>query len=118
MKLITTEQAADTLSATQQTIQKICKALCFSKIGRDYLLFPEMVDQVRLYMADHPQGRPCKISRDIKDKMIATAKERYGDISPCGLKTLDKCFTIEGDLIIFWFNNAEGNTKIVTEEIT
>jgi len=117
MKLITTEKAADILSATQQTIQKICKQLGFAKIGRDYLLFPEMVDRIARYMIDHPRGRPCKISREIKDEMIAEAKEEYGEISPCGRKTIDECFTTEGDLIIFWFNNSKGSTKIVTREI-
>ena len=57
------------------------------------------------------------VSKGIKDSMIVIAKERHGKISPCGVKTLDQCFTIEGDLIIFWFNDKFGSTRVITKNL-
>ena len=56
MNYMTTREAATSLEITLRTVQNHCKALGFSKAGRDYLLTPGQVNQIRQYMAEHPRG--------------------------------------------------------------
>ena len=56
MNFMTTRAAAINLGVTLRTVQNHCKALGFSKTGRDYLLTVGQVNQIRQYMADHPRG--------------------------------------------------------------
>ena len=70
MNFMTTRAAAINLGVTLRTVQNHCKALGFSKAGRDYLLTPGRVEQIRQYMADHPRGGKKKIK-----KALATNKE-------------------------------------------
>ncbi len=68
-----------------------------------------------------------RIPQDIKTKMIQesidTVAKTYGtaEIFPCGNKlTLDDCFTIDDNNIIFWYNIPYGigyTTKIMTHPI-
>ena len=51
----------------------------------------------------------------IKQTMLDEAIEKYGNISCCGNKTFEESFTQEGDMLIFWFNDDSGSTKIVTK---
>ena len=53
----------------------------------------------------------------IKQSMIDEAIEKYSKIYICDGKTLEKSFTQEGDLLIFWFNINTGSTKVVTRNI-
>ena len=70
MNFITTREAATFLGVTLRTVQNHCKALGFSKAGRDYLLTPGQVMRISRYMADHPRGGKKKIK-----KVLATNKE-------------------------------------------
>jgi hypothetical protein len=54
-----------------------------------------------------------RISNEIKQKMIQESIDRVSseynttEIYPCGnKKTLDECFTIDDNNIIFWYNVA------------
>jgi ABC-type sulfate transport system substrate-binding protein len=54
---------------------------------------------------------------DIKQSIIAQAKVKHGKIYPCEGKAFTDCFTQEGDLLIFWCNDATGSTRIITRNI-
>jgi hypothetical protein len=47
---------------------------------------------------------------------MARAVARYGPIRPCEGRTFQECFTVQGELTIFWFNDEEGNTHAVLQE--
>jgi len=84
MNFMTTRAAAINLGVTLRTVQNHCKALGFSKTGRDYLLTVGQVNQIRQYMAEHPRGgrkiiKPFSVGvflpgYDYK-KVLATNKE-------------------------------------------
>lgn len=49
----------------------------------------------------------------LENQLIDKAKQIYGEILPCGLKTrLADCFTYEKELgkLVFWFNVASDNS--------
>jgi len=50
-----------------------------------------------------------------KQALIDKALEKYGKIYPCENKKIEDCFTQEEDLLIFWFNDDSGSTRIVTD---
>lgn len=53
----------------------------------------------------------------IKKRMIEKAKSIYGSISFCGRKTSwDECFTLNGNVLMFWFNIGR-DTRAITEEV-
>lgn len=51
----------------------------------------------------------------IKQAMVDEAIEKFGDITACGDKTLEDCFTNELGLLIFWFNDNAGSTRVITK---
>ena len=55
---------------------------------------------------------------DLQNKLISEAKEKYGEIFPCGEKIeLSDCFTYEKTLgkLVFWFNVAsDKSTRALT----
>lgn len=60
MNFIPTDKVAIILGVKRRAIQKHCVLKGFKKIGRDYLLTTEQIEQIRQIMADHPRGRPKK----------------------------------------------------------
>jgi hypothetical protein len=58
------------------------------------------------------------ISEQTKESMIEEAIQRHGDIKPCGIKeTLDDCFTIQLDMILFWYNDSQDSTHIIIRHL-
>ena len=53
----TTNEAAAALGLARRTVQKWCAALAFERVGRDYLLTEEQVEQIRT-VAQAKRGRP------------------------------------------------------------
>lgn len=53
-----------------------------------------------------------------KYAMINEAKKTYKKIYPCSnRKSLSDCFTIEGDLLLFWFNTADNSTHLISSAL-
>jgi hypothetical protein len=51
---------------------------------------------------------------EIKYHMIEKARKKYCRIFPCAARaTLDDCFTIENDRILFWFNTEDQSTRLL-----
>jgi hypothetical protein len=58
------------------------------------------------------------VVEDRKAALIQQAKDKYRDIFPTGrMETLDDCFTVRGDELIFWFNTSEGTTHVLKEKL-
>lgn len=55
---------------------------------------------------------------DKKEKLVKLATERFGTIFPCGQKELEDSFTEDAGYLIFWFNDRENSTHIVSEHDT
>jgi len=53
----------------------------------------------------------------IKQAMIDEAIKKHGKIKACGEKILEESFTQEGDILIFWYNDNWGSTRIVTKNL-
>jgi hypothetical protein len=54
----------------------------------------------------------------LKRKMIAEAQRKYSRIFPCSSRrTLNECFTVEDDQIIFWFNTEDATTHTMTKDL-
>jgi len=55
-----------------------------------------------------------KTRKQIKEEMIIRAKEKYGEITPCsGHKDFTACFTVEQNIIMFWFNDKTKSTRMI-----
>ncbi len=55
----------------------------------------------------------------IKKSLIDKAVKKHKRIYPVSTgRTLNDCFTDEGDQLIFWFNIKGGSTKILTHKFT
>jgi hypothetical protein len=55
----------------------------------------------------------------IKQTLIERAINKYGVIKPCGeKKSIDDCFTIHSNQILFWFNDEMDSTKVLMHEFT
>jgi len=54
---------------------------------------------------------------EIKQAMVNKAIKKYGDIKSCGSKTHEECFTQEGNILIFWFNDKSGSTRVITKNL-
>jgi hypothetical protein len=51
---------------------------------------------------------------DLKRGLMFEAVQRFGRILPCGSrKTLDDCFTLMNEQLIFWFNTDDGSTHVI-----
>ena len=49
-----------------------------------------------------------------KQDLVERAVSKYGSIQPIASKrSLEECFTVSEKKLIFWFNDKEGNTKVV-----
>lgn len=58
------------------------------------------------------------VVEDRKAALIRQAREKYVEIFPAGrMKTLEECFTVRGDELIFWFNTSEGTTHVIREQL-
>lgn len=54
----------------------------------------------------------------LKSTMISQAQERHSEIYPCGgLSSLSECFTVEADMLLFWFNTKDNSTHAMMEEM-
>lgn len=53
------QQAAEALGIAERTVRRWCAELGFKKLGRDWLLTADQVEQVRAHAQDGP-GRPRK----------------------------------------------------------
>ncbi len=53
----------------------------------------------------------------MKQAMIDEAIKKYGNISACENKTFEESFTQEEDMLIFWFNDESGSTRLITKNI-
>jgi hypothetical protein len=50
--------------------------------------------------------------------MIQHAWERFTHIAPCPTReTLEDCFTVENNYIMFWFNTDDQSTHVITEKL-
>jgi len=58
---------------------------------------------------------------ELQNKLISEAREKYGEIFPCGeKKTIQECFTYEETLgkLVFWFNVVgDRSTRALTLEV-
>ncbi len=63
-------------------------------------------------------GSSDKINMNtIKKTMIKKAKCRFKKILPCGeRRSLDECFTVEKDKVLFWFNTEDESTHVLSSE--
>ena len=44
----------------------------------------------------------------LKNMLIERARQRWGKIHPCMARAdFDECFTVEGEVLFFWFNAGE-----------
>lgn len=56
--------------------------------------------------------------QELKQKLIAKAIDKHKEIYPCSDKvSFDDCFTIHKDKLVFWYNDSELSTHILTESI-
>lgn len=55
-----------------------------------------------------------------RQKLIEQAKRRFRSIHPCGSKaTLEDCFTVQDENILFWFNTDDQTTHVLkSHELT
>jgi hypothetical protein len=61
---------------------------------------------------------PTRKGFTMKEKLIALAIEKHGEIFPCGQQTsFDGCFTYDEffNETLFWFNLKSGSTTLVLE---
>lgn len=50
-----------------------------------------------------------------KKRLIARARKLYRTIAPCGERsTIDDCFTVDRNRLIFWFNTADESTHMMS----
>jgi hypothetical protein len=55
---------------------------------------------------------------ELKYEMISEATQNFATIYPCGnKKTLEDCFTMNGDQLLFWFNTEDQSTHIITKPL-
>ncbi|MBD3390396.1 MAG: hypothetical protein GF418_00140 [Chitinivibrionales bacterium] len=55
---------------------------------------------------------------ELKKKMIAEARRQHRVIYPCAShQSLDDCFTVERNSVIFWFNTEDQSTHLVVEKL-
>ena len=54
---------------------------------------------------------------NIKQAMLNEAIRKHGNIHACGSKAFEDSFTQEGDMLIFWFNDNLGSTRVITKNI-
>lgn len=53
-----------------------------------------------------------------KSAMIKEARRTYKNIFPCSnRKSLADCFTVEGDLLLFWFNTEDNSTHLISSAL-
>lgn len=65
----------------------------------------------------HPFSDRVNMNK-IKRKLIAEAENKYRVIFPCATRqSLDESFTIEENIIIFWFNTEDDSTHMITSNI-
>lgn len=56
---------------------------------------------------------------ELKHTLISKAIELYTEIRPVTTKRdLRECFTIEGNVLVFWFNTADESTHVLTTRIS
>lgn len=56
---------------------------------------------------------------DARHAMIRRALNRFGTITPAGRhRKLIDCFTVQGNKLIFWFNDDLKSTRVYTRDIT
>ena len=54
----------------------------------------------------------------LKTQLKKEAVRKHGKIYPSGNKiSLDECFTITENQILFWFNTESNTTKVLSREI-
>ena len=54
---------------------------------------------------------------EIKQLLINQAREQYDNVLPCSqARDLGECFTVEGNLVCFWFNTEDHSTHLVSAE--
>lgn len=54
----------------------------------------------------------------IKQQLIETALQKHDKIYPCiSRQSLDECFTIEGERVLFWFNTEDHSTHILSADV-
>lgn len=54
----------------------------------------------------------------IKAGLIAEARRDFGDITPCvNRDSLDECFTINNDRLVFWFNEPNHSTRVKSQAL-
>jgi hypothetical protein len=55
---------------------------------------------------------------ELKKKMIETARSKHPQIYPCASgETLEDCFTIEDNTVIFWYNTEDHSTHLLVEKL-
>lgn len=54
---------------------------------------------------------------EIEKKLITEAKHKYGKIKPCSGKAIDECFTVYKNKLMFWFNDEDNDTRIVSRNL-
>ena len=55
----------------------------------------------------------------IQKNLIDKARDIFREIAPCGKsRSIEECFTIYGNHLVFWFNTNDGSTHIVSTQIS
>ena len=55
--------------------------------------------------------------KQLKQKLLQRAIKEHSKIQLCSDKSFDECFTQEKGKLYFWFNNEDGNTHVISEDI-
>ncbi len=53
------------------------------------------------------------VERELFDRAV----RRYGTIRPCRGKSFTECFTVRDGSLQFWFNDATGNTHLLSHRM-
>ncbi len=55
---------------------------------------------------------------NIKKSLIESACKQYREIFPCGsMESIEEGFTVEGKMLLFWFNTEDNSTHLLTQEL-
>jgi hypothetical protein len=55
---------------------------------------------------------------ELMQQMILTAQEQHSQIYPCvPARTLEECFTVEGEKLILWFNTEDNSTHLISSPV-
>jgi len=58
------------------------------------------------------------ISTEQASRMLIRAIQAHGfGIRPCAGRKFSQCYTVVGNMAVFWYNDASGSTRVVQEPL-